>query len=695
VLSPTTTYYFRIAATNSVGTNYGNNQTFTTASPPPIAIGGYNHCLVIKPDGTLWGWGGNTSGQLGQGNTVSPQYTPVQIGVDNNWKVIAAGGATSGGQGCSFGIKTNGTLWAWGLNSGGQLGLGNTTSPISVTTQVGADTNWQTVTAGTDHVLAIKTDGTLWAWGANNNGQLGRGDTVTPQTSPIQIGSDTWRAIAAGSQFSLAIKTDGTLWAWGYNGSGQLGRGDTVTPQLTPVQIGADTWSAVEASRYGTATFSHGLGIKTDGTLWSWGNNQTYGQLGLGNTTSPISVTTQVITPTGTWRAIKAGGRLSFAIKDDGTLRSCGYNIFGSLGRSGGTTLFRQVGTTNDWRSLASGLFNTISVRFNNSQYEIWGWGSGEYGSLDSGGYYEADTPVKLDIDISGETGNWIRSITHGITTSPPARSGHSMVWDGNKVIMFGGANNDTWWYYPVTNTWAQQFPSGGLPVTRSGQSMVWDGNKVIMFGGAISDTWWYYPVTNTWTQQFPAGGLPVTRSGQSMVWDGNKVIMFGGVDNNWVPISDTWWYYPVTNTWVQQTPIGGPPPARSGQSMVWDGNKVIMFGGSDNNLVPISDTWWYYPVTNTWAQQTTSGPPPARSGQSMIWDGTRAIMFGGSDNNGVTNDTWWYDPAANTWTLRTNIGDIPLARNGHTMIWDGTRGIMFGGYTDYVDRNDLWWYSP
>jgi alpha-tubulin suppressor-like RCC1 family protein len=713
-LSPTITYYFRLVAYSSAGTTNGNGRSFTTTSPPIIAANGYGHNLIIKPDGSLWVFGANTNGQLGLGDSGSTthRYTAERVGTDT-WIAVAAGGNSASAAGYSLGIKSDGTLWGWGINTSGQLGLGNTTSPITTPTQVGVDTNWQRVVGGYGHTLALKTNGTLWAWGLNSAGQCGLGNTTSPVTIPTQVVSDTWRTIAAGGAHSLAIRTDGTLWGWGANNTGQLGRGDTVTPQTTPIQIGSDIWTAIAAGNYSIGTSAHSVGIKNDGTLWSWGYNlSSYNQLGLGAIgTTNVLTPTQVVTPTGTWLSVSAALATTMAFRSDGTFWDCGQNISGDLGRTGDYSILGQVGATADYFSASSGRFHTIAVRFNNSQWELWGFGDGLYGCIDRGATSGggSSTPVKMDIDISGETGNWVRNITQAVTTSPLSRVGHTMIWDGSKSIMFGGQGtsnyNDLWWYYPLSNTWINNTPTTISPSARNYSGMVWDGTEGVMFGGNdggyTNDLWWYNPGNNTWTQQIALNtpGSPVSRSQHAMVWDGSKVIMFGGSGGYPNYYNDLWYYYPVTNTWTQQNPVGGPPVTRTGHSMVWDGNKVIMFGGNGGSSpTNLNDLWWYYPITNTWVQQiaaNTPGSPISRTGQTMIWDGTNAIMFGGSGSSGNLNDVWSYNPTSNTWTNRNSyLGDVPLPRSGQTMIWDGTRRIMFGGNAVSY-RNDLWWYNP
>ena len=200
----------------------------------PVAFGGINftvvdgggsHSIGLKSDGTLWAWGDNTFGLLGNG-TNTDTNTPVQIGTDTNWMAI------SGGFGHTIALKSDGTLWAWGRNDEGQLGDGSSTDR-NTPVQIGTATNWTAISAGSQHTIALKSDGSLWAWGYNDDGQLGDGSS-TDRNTPVQIGADTnWTAISAGGYHTIALKSDGTLWAWGYNNEGQLGNGtntDTNTP---------------------------------------------------------------------------------------------------------------------------------------------------------------------------------------------------------------------------------------------------------------------------------------------------------------------------------------------------------------------------------------------------------------------------------------------------------------------------------
>ena len=285
-----------------------------SAVSPQISAG-YFHSLALHSDGTLWAWGFNGYGQLGDGTNTNSDY-PKQIGSESSWALIAAGYFHN------FALKSDGTLWAWGNNLSGQLGDGTNTNSVSPK-QIGSDMDWISLAGGYYHSLALKSDGTLWAWGYNGKGQLGDG-TTTNSTTPKQIGSDRdWVSIAAGYLHSLALKSDGTLWAWGYNGNGQLGDG-TTSNSTSPKQIGSDMdWVSITAGYY------YSLAIKSDGTLWAWGYNG-YGQLGDGTTTNGTSP--EQIGSDTDWVSIAAGDYHSLALKSDDTLWAWGYNDNGQLG---------------------------------------------------------------------------------------------------------------------------------------------------------------------------------------------------------------------------------------------------------------------------------------------------------------------------------------------------------------------------
>ncbi len=192
------------------------------------------NALALKTDGTIWGWGNNSDGQIGDGTTVE-KTIPTQIGTNTNWREISCGLFHS------FAIQTDGTLWAWGMNSNYQLGDDSSKTKTSPT-QIGTNTNWSKVDGGYMFSIGIQTDGTLWSWGANGSGgTLGNNGTPAYGRIPTRIGTDTdWKNISCGDSHTIAQKNDNTIWAWGLNTNGQLGNGNTAN-QKQPVQVDTRT----------------------------------------------------------------------------------------------------------------------------------------------------------------------------------------------------------------------------------------------------------------------------------------------------------------------------------------------------------------------------------------------------------------------------------------------------------------------
>ncbi|MFH1230427.1 MAG: putative Ig domain-containing protein [Planctomycetota bacterium] len=346
-------------------------------SPSGIAAGG-SHTVILKTDGTLWAWGLNSSGQLGNG-TFTNKNIPTKIGTDTNWAIIAAGGSHT------VALKTDRTLWAWGRNDRGQLGDGTNTNR-NIPTKIGTDTNWAGITAGEYHTVAIKTNGTLWAWGSNEYWQLGDGTTVDKNV-PTQIGNDTnWSAIAAGGKHTVARKSDNTVWTWGNNNFGQLGNNiQNNTFKSTPTQIwgGNWYWSAIAAG------WEHTAAIQTDGTLWAWGWNSD-GQLGLGNTTS-FNIPKQVGT-LNTWRQVACGGVHTVALRTDYTLWAWGYNGGGQLGDGTNISKYLPTQIETGWAVIAAGGGHTVARKTNGT---LWTWGYNFYGQLGDGTTTNRTTPTE------------------------------------------------------------------------------------------------------------------------------------------------------------------------------------------------------------------------------------------------------------------------------------------------------------
>ena len=312
----------------------------------------------------------------------------------------------------SVGIKSDGTLWSWGFNGNGQLGQGTTTAQ-NLPTQIGNATNWKDVATGSFHCLAIKTDGTLWSWGLNGTGQLGDG-TLVQQNMPIQIGTATnWKSVEAGFVHSLAIKNDNTLWSWGYNSNGQLGIGSTVDTSR-PVQVGTATnWKQISAGG------AHTIALQNDGSLWSWGANTT-GQLGLGNTTDS-NIPTRVGTNTN-WTMVSAGFEFSLGLQSDASIWSWGFNGNSQLGDDGlGAQQTSPVNfeISKDWKLIEAGASFGFAIK-NDNRLFTWGFnGSGQLGVAST---VQQDNIVQVGTDtdwemIAGADGANINNSILGVHT--------------------------------------------------------------------------------------------------------------------------------------------------------------------------------------------------------------------------------------------------------------------------------------
>jgi alpha-tubulin suppressor-like RCC1 family protein len=342
---------------NSTDHKSSGVQTVAGGNDWKKASGSSNFSLGIKSDGTLWGWGNNLFGQLGD-NSNTDNTSPVLChSNDPAWKTVSCGFRAS------CGIKSDGSLWTWGGgNNTGVLGLNNPSpsaisSPIQ-TVAYGYD--WKSVEMGFGFVLAIKTNGSLWAWGDNTYGQLGDNTDVN-KSSPVQIGSNlTWSQISCGEYYASAIKTDGTLWAWGNNSYGQLGD-DSIVSKSSPVQTKAagTNWKQVYCG------YQHTSAIKTDGTLWLWGRNS-YGALGI-NSAAHRSSPVQTILAGTNWRQVSAGYNFTVAIKTDGTLWGWGENSYGAVGDNSTTDRLSPVANTmasSYFKETVAGRDHAIALRY-------------------------------------------------------------------------------------------------------------------------------------------------------------------------------------------------------------------------------------------------------------------------------------------------------------------------------------------
>ncbi|WP_026979207.1 T9SS type A sorting domain-containing protein [Flavobacterium tegetincola] len=240
--------------------------------------------LALKSDGTLWAWGQDNYNQTGNPPSSESQLVPIQVGTATDWVDIA----TSTGE-TAFALKADGTLWGWGANQGSLLVAASSVYSLSTPTQITNVNTWARMSVGGSHILVQKADGTLWSWGSGP--ARGVGENVNPGITPTQIGTELWKNFSAGGSASFGVKENGTLWAWGYNTNGELADGTNTTHYL-PVQIGTDTnWDTVQARNFITT-----MATKTDGSVYYWGTNY-YGEFGNGTDYSTTYYTSPQLTP--------------------------------------------------------------------------------------------------------------------------------------------------------------------------------------------------------------------------------------------------------------------------------------------------------------------------------------------------------------------------------------------------------------
>jgi len=351
-----------------LGTNDGTQRntpvtTFAGGTTWKQVAAGREVTFGIKTDGTLWGWGanGDFEDRLGTNDNIIRSTPVTTFAGGNNWKQVS----TSGNSRSVGAIKTDGTLWMWGSNEDASLGINATGNRKTPVTTFAGGTNWKQISVGCNdntQVAAVKTDGSLWTWGPNNVAQLGinigGGNRNTPVTT--FAGGTNWKQVSCGGNFTAAIKTDGSLWVWGQGADGKLGTNDIIT-RSTPVTTfaGGNDWKQVSCG------FFHTAAIKTDGSLWTWGNNTVGGALGINNTTTR---STPVTTFTGgnNWKQVACGTYFTTAIKTDGTLWTWGYNNFGFLGLN--DTISRNIPVTtfaggNNWKQVSGGHTHSAAIK--------------------------------------------------------------------------------------------------------------------------------------------------------------------------------------------------------------------------------------------------------------------------------------------------------------------------------------------
>ncbi len=403
-LMPHTSYFYRVRAISSSGSSnplighsaYSNEASATTKHLVVVAAldGGAFHSVGLRNDGTVWTWGDNKFSQLGNGVSGGQALVPTQVNGLSGITDVSAGAFHT------VALKSDCTVWTWGYNVFGQLGDG-TTIQRNFPVQVKGLSDIIAIAAGGYHTVALRADGTVWAWGDNSQGELGD-KTTTQRLTPVQVSGLTGvTALSGGPWRTFALKSDGTVWAWGYNYGGYnfgcLGDG-TMIRRTSPVQVVGLSNVVAISTDAGMAV--HTVALKSDGTVWAWGGNSWYNQLGDG-TSLNSSVPVQVKGLSGIIN-VTAGSFHSIASKSDGTLWVWGATELLGLD----STLFFQnlepvqLGGLSGVVGLAGGVWHTLVLK---SDGTVWAWGDNNYGQLGTGTTTPMEYPaVKVPVQVKG-----------------------------------------------------------------------------------------------------------------------------------------------------------------------------------------------------------------------------------------------------------------------------------------------------
>ena len=390
------TYVYRVSAFNTAGeSSPAESAAVTTPMPslvPTSVDAGNRHSLALMSNGTVRAWGSNTEGALGLGASIVSSLIPIPIGG------LTGVSAISAGDGYSLALMNDVTMKGWGENSYGEVGTGNNVTPQYTATNVVGLTGVKAISAGGFQSIALKNDGTVWAWGSGQYGQIGDGST-TDRFTPVQVsGLTNVLAISAGENHTLALKSDGTVWAWGLNNLGQLGDGST-TNRSTPVQVsGLTNVLAISAGEF------HSLALLNDGTVRGWGDNP-FGEVGDGTSGNQRLTPVQVSGLTNVL-AISAGGHFSVALKSDGTVWAWGSGQNGQIGDGGSPTNRSTpvqvkgpggVGFLDNVLAISASQDHTLALKYNGTVATVWAWGYNGFGQIGDDTTIDALTPVPAD----------------------------------------------------------------------------------------------------------------------------------------------------------------------------------------------------------------------------------------------------------------------------------------------------------
>ena len=507
---------------------------------------------------------------------------------------------------------------------------------------------------------AVWTGSEMIVWGGGTLNTGGRYDPLT----------DSWHATSvvgapSGRTGHTAIWTGSEMVVWGGNAPGTTfvtgGRYDPA----------ADTWTATSIVGAPSARYDF-LSVWTGSEMIVWG-----GYAGGG---SSLNSGARYNPATDSWTATSTSGAPTLGLRPVAVWSGSEMIVWGGLSSTQGGVYNPR---TDSWRPTtmldAPSQRDQSAAVWTGTEMVVWGGANG--GFAPGGGRYN---PV---------TDTWRPTGTSG---APLNRAGHAMVWTGSRVILWGGIDfsSNVSPHYPV-NTGALYDPAGdtwtstaltGAPSPRTGHSGVWSGDRMIVWGGNSNSGGRYDPVANTWLPTSTATSAPSPRNGHTAVWTGSEMILWGGTNDR-----TGGRYDPLLDLWTPTSLVDAPDP-RQNHTAVWTGDEMIVWGGETSEEVMLDTGARYDPVSDTWTP-VTGGGPAARAHHTAVWTGAVMVVWGGGHNTGE-NTGGRYDPAADAW-FPTSLTGVPPARTAHTAIWTGNSMIVWGGASGGTNTNTGGRYDP
>lgn len=665
-----------------------------SCSAATIANGG-DSSLALTSDGSVLAWGNNTNGQLGNGNTLS--YSAPTQGPTGPFASLAGSAAATGG----------GSVWTWGYNDYGELGNGTPdSSPHPNPSRVPNLTGVIQISEATQ-VLALTWNGTVWAWGRNNNGQVGNG-TTTDSAMPVEVlgpsGSGFLSGIVkvvagGGDEFSLALKADGTVWSWGSNSFGQLGNGNPGVQSSTPVQVVGTGGSGFLSGVVDIAAGGNAAGaLRSDGTVWTWGWNA-YGQLGDGtmnNSSTPVQVLdaggSNFLSGVG---SISAGGTAFLVVKPaDGSVWGWGQDINGQLGDGQTTTAQTSpvqtigVGGTGHLTGIVSVAAGPHSLALTSSG-TMYAWGYNRDGQLGNGttSGYDAN-PIPTQVVGQGGSG-----VLAGVAQPGGCPTGPIT---GPLSGAYGPGEIQSAYNLPGWRNGSNAIPNGlyrHSAVLANGYLFVIGGNDGY---GAVS-TVYSAPVSSsgavgTW-RNLTATPLPHALQGQSAVLANNHVFVLGGDDGSSIVSSV---YSAAINSdgtltaWTNLTFTPLPIPL-SEQSAVVASGHIIVTGGvtAAAPTVPLNSVYIAAVNSDGTLGQWLPNPTPLTRGlrlHSAVVVSTFLVISGGDDASGSASNAVYSAPITPLGTVGAfapQVNSLPVPLDSHRAVAYNGYVIVTGGYTN------------